>query len=180
MRAAEIFIFTKIIQVCRASGNGRFFVGVCAPLGQRGREGVSTPPPYPLWTPYPPATTRAEPWTQKQKIAPGVWLKKLFTARQMDCASLFPDAIRPALRLVCAPFGRACTQPGEPKRIDIQNHRINNPNIHLTLPPQVMKRKQKPKNSKSGLDTGGGYAIMPLKGKDLPFNLFWVSIFYTP
>ena len=25
-----------------------------APLGQRGREGVSIPPPYPLWTPYPP------------------------------------------------------------------------------------------------------------------------------
>ena len=23
-----------------------------APLGQRGREGVSIPPPYPLWTPY--------------------------------------------------------------------------------------------------------------------------------
>src|SRR5699024_4016617 len=107
------FIFTKIIQTRKASGNGRFF---CAPLGQRGREGVSTPPPYPLWTPYPPATTRAEPWTQKQKVAPGVWLKKLFTARQMDCASLFPDAIRPALRLVCAPFGRACTQPGEPKK----------------------------------------------------------------
>ena len=148
--------------------------------GQRGREGVSTPPPYPLWTPYPPAMTRAEPWTQKQKVAPGVWLKKLFTARQMDCASLFPGAIRPALRFVCAPFGRACTQPGEPKRINIQNHRINNPNIHFTLPPKVTKRKQKPKNSKSGLDTGGGYAIMPLKGKDLPFNLFWVSIFYTP
>ena len=69
-----------------------------------------------LWTPYPPATTRAEPWTQKQKVAPGVWLKKLFTARQKYCASLFPDAIRPALRFVCAPFGRACTQPGEPKK----------------------------------------------------------------
>src|SRR5699024_9744399 len=67
------------------------------------RAGVSTPPPYPLWTPYPPAATRAEPWTQKQKVAPGVWLKKLFTARQMYCASLFPGAIRPALRLVCAP-----------------------------------------------------------------------------
>ena len=39
------------------------------------------------------------PWTQKQKVAPGVWLKKLFTARQMYCASLFPGAIRPALRL---------------------------------------------------------------------------------
>ena len=34
-----------------------------------------------------------------RKVAPGVWLKKLFTARQMYCASLFPGAIRPALRL---------------------------------------------------------------------------------
>ena len=34
-----------------------------------------------------------------RKVAPGVWLKKLFTAHQMYCASLFPGAIRPALRL---------------------------------------------------------------------------------
>ena len=34
-----------------------------------------------------------------RKVAPGVWLKKLFTARQRYCASLFPGAIRPALRL---------------------------------------------------------------------------------
>ena len=27
--------------------------------GQRGRAGLSTVPPYPLWTPYPPSTTRA-------------------------------------------------------------------------------------------------------------------------
>ena len=39
------------------------------------------------------------PWTQMRKVAPGVWLKKLFTARQRYCASLFPGAIRPALRL---------------------------------------------------------------------------------
>ena len=31
-----------------------FFPFLFAPLGQRGREGVSIPPPYPLWTPYPP------------------------------------------------------------------------------------------------------------------------------
>ena len=71
-----------------------------APLGQRGREGVSIPPPYPLWTPYPPLNDQGmSPWTQMRKVAPGVWLKKLFTARQMYCASLFPGAIRPALRL---------------------------------------------------------------------------------
>ena len=52
-------------------------------------------------------------------------------------------------------------------------------NILSRLRRRVKKRKQKRKNSKSGLDTGG-YAIMPLKGKDLPFSLFWVSIFYTP
>ena len=58
-----------------------------------------------------------------------------------------------------------------------------NQNILSRLRRELKKRKQKPKNSKSGLDTGGhrgGYAIMPLKGKDLPFSLFWVSIFYTP
>src|SRR5699024_5198797 len=82
----------KIYKCVRRPETGAFFVGVGAPLGQRGREGVSTPPPYHLWTPYPPATTRAEPWTQKKKVAPGVWLKKLFTARQMDCASLFPGS----------------------------------------------------------------------------------------
>ena len=71
-----------------------------APLGQRGREGVSIPPPYPLWTPYPPLNDQGmSPWTQMRKVAPGVWLKKLFTAHQMYCASLFPGAIRPALRL---------------------------------------------------------------------------------
>ena len=44
----------------------------------------------------------------------------------------------------------------------------------------MKKIKQKPKNSKSGLDTGGGYAIMLLKGNGPSFHLFWVSIFYTP
>ena len=64
-----------------------------APLGQRGREGVSIPPPYPLWTPYPPLNDQGmSPWTQKRKVAPGVWLKKLFTARQRYCASLFPGS----------------------------------------------------------------------------------------
>src|SRR5699024_8677057 len=84
---------------------------------------------------------------------------------------------------LCARTERgAQNRPDAPtqKRINIQKYRIKSENIHFTLPPKVTKRKQKPKNSKSGLDTGGGYAIMPLKGKDLPFSLFWVSIFYTP
>ena len=173
------FIFTKIIQTRKASGNGRFLFVLSLRWARGPGRVFRLPLPRALWTPYPPATTRAEPWTQKQKVAPGVWLKKLFTARQKYCASLFPGAIRPALRFVCAPFGRACTQPGEPKRIDIQNHRINNPNIHFTLPPKVTKRKQKQKIVNRAL-TPGGYAIMPLKGKDLPFNLFWVCyLLYT-
>ena len=82
------------LTVCRSAGPS------VAPLGQRGREGVSIPPPYPLWTPYPPLNDQGmSPWTQMRKVAPGVWLKKLFTARQRYCASLFPGAIRPALRL---------------------------------------------------------------------------------
>src|SRR5699024_6305074 len=118
LRAAEIFICTKIIQVCRASGNGRFFVPLSGASRQlllrfaafccghkcpcKNRSAAPAAPSllHPLdalgaaalWTPYPPATTRAEPWTQKQKVAPGVWLKKLFTARQMYCASLFPGS----------------------------------------------------------------------------------------
>ena len=68
----------------------------------------------------------------------------------------------------------------ETKRINI--HKIAHKNEKYTLAPSARaeEKKAKTKNSKSGLDTGGGYAIMPLKGKDLPFSLFWVSIFYTP
>ena len=60
---------------------------------------------------------------------------------------------------LCAGTERgAQNRPDAPiqKRMNIQNYCINNPNIHFTLPPKVTKRKQKPKNSKSGLDTGGG------------------------
>ena len=92
-----------------------------APLGQRGREGVSIPPPYPLWTPYPPLNDQGmSPWTQMRKVAPGVWLKKLFTARQRYCASLFPGAIRPALRL-CMRALRA-RLPNVPNEITIDTY----------------------------------------------------------
>ena len=60
---------------------------------------------------------------------------------------------------LCAGTERgAQNRPGAPtqKRMNIQNRCIKSENIHFTLPPQVTKRKQKPKNSKSGLDTGGG------------------------
>ena len=66
------------------------------------------------------------------------------------------------------------------ERINMRKITHETQNILSRLRRELKKRKQKPKNSKSGLDTGGGYVIMPLKGKDLPFNLFWVSIFYTP
>ena len=139
------FIFTKIIQTRRAPGNGRFFVGFIAPLGQRGREGVSTPPPYPLWTPYPPATTRAEPWTQKQNVTPGVWLKKLFTARQMYCASLFPGAIRPALRL-CMRALRARLHPTrrtKKNRYTKSLHKQSKHTLHTSTQSNEKKAKTK-------------------------------------
>ena len=45
---------------------------------------------------------------------------------------------------------------------------------------KIKKRKQKPKNSKSGLDTGGGYAIMLLKGKGPSFQpVLGLYLLYT-
>ena len=61
-----------------------------------------------------------------RKVAPGVWLKKLFTARQMYCASLFPGAIRPALRL-CMRALRA-RLPNVPNEINDFNG--------FTIPPE--------------------------------------------
>ena len=123
-----------------------------APLGQRGREGVSIPPPYPLWTPYPPLNDQGmSPWTQKRKVAPGVWLKKLFTAHQMYCASLFPGAIRPALRL-CMRALRA-RLPNVPNEINDFNgftvppetHEINDFNeITIPRPPNGITKATKP------------------------------------
>ena len=100
-----------------------------APLGQRGREGVSIPPPYPLWTPYPPLNDQGmSPWTQMRKVAPGVWLKKLFTARQMYCASLFPGAIRPALRLCMRALrARLPNVPNETNDFPIPNEKTKCP-----------------------------------------------------
>ncbi len=100
-----------------------------APLGQRGREGVSIPPPYPLWTPYPPLNDQGmSPWTQMRKVAPGVWLKKLFTARQMYCASLFPGAIRPALRLCMRALrARLPNVPNETNVFSIYNENNETP-----------------------------------------------------
>ena len=135
----------KIYKRTERPGTGAFFVGVGAPLGQRGREGVSTPPPYPLWTPYPPATTRAEPWTQKQKVPPGVWLKKLFTARQMYCASLFPGAIRPALRL-CMRALRARlhqTRRTEKNRYTKSPHKQSQHTLHTSTQSNEKKAKTK-------------------------------------
>ena len=100
-----------------------------APLGQRGREGVSIPPPYPLWTPYPPLNDQGmSPWTQMRKVAPGVWLKKLFTARQRYCASLFPGAIRPALRLCMRALrARLPNVPNETNVFSIYNENNETP-----------------------------------------------------
>ena len=126
-----------------------------APLGQRGREGVSIPPPYPLWTPYPPLNDQGmSPWTQMRKVAPGVWLKKLFTAHQMYCASLFPGAIRPALRL-CMRALRA-RLPNVPNEINDfngftvppENHEINDFN-EITISRYPPKPTISTKSTKS-------------------------------
>src|SRR5699024_5573773 len=61
--------------------------------------------------------------------------------------------------------------------INIQNFPLLRPKSTSTPPArtgpkrqEVKKRKQKPKICKSGLDTGGGYAIMLLKGKGPSFQ----------
>src|SRR5699024_6001022 len=72
-------------------------------------------------------------------------LRIAFSGRHPPCAPI----------LYARPSGAPAPNPANQKRMNIQNRRINNPNIHLTHPPKVTKRKQKPKNSKSGLDTGG-------------------------
>ena len=64
-----------------------------------GGRGFRLPLPTPSGLPTLPQRPGRSPGPKTQKVAPGVWLKKLFTARQRDCASLFPGAIRPALRL---------------------------------------------------------------------------------
>ena len=79
-----------------------------------------------------------------RKVAPGVWLKKLFTAHQMYCASLFPGAIRPALRL-CMRALRA-RLPNVPNEINDfngftvppENHETNGFNDFndFTVPPE--------------------------------------------
>ncbi len=50
------------------------------------------PLPTPSGLPTLPQRPGRSPGPKTQKVAPGVWLKKLFTARQMYCASLFPGS----------------------------------------------------------------------------------------
>ena len=127
-----------------------------APLGQRGREGVSIPPPYPLWTPYPPLNDQGmSPWTQMRKVAPGVWLKKLFTARQMYCASLFPGAIRPALRL-CMRALRA---------------RLPNVPNEITIDPYTTKTTKRLFSGRFVFFVGFVAFVIPLGGREIVISL---------
>ena len=84
---------------------------------------------------------------------------------------------------LCAGTERgAQNRPDAPiqKRMNIQNYCINNPNIHFTLPPKVTKRKQKPKNSKSGLDTGGGVCYNAFERKGPSFQpVLGLYLLYT-
>ena len=180
LRRPPLFFFTKNIQMCKAPGNGRFFCWSWRSAGPEGEGGCFDSPSLPPLDSLPTrndqdgaldpkAESRSGRLAEKALYCASDGLRIAFSGRHPPCAPICMRALRARLH----PTRRT-------KKMNIQNHRINNPNIHFTHPPQVTKRKQKPKNSKSGLDTGGGYAIMPLKGKDLPFNLFWVSIFYTP
>ena len=58
-----------------------FFLGLVAPLGPEGQGGCFDSPSL---GPLDSLPTRSDqgmtPWTQKRKVALGVWLKKLFTA----------------------------------------------------------------------------------------------------
>ena len=127
-----------------------------APLGPWGREGVSIPPPYPLWTPYPPLNDQGmSPWTQMRKVAPGVWLKKLFTARQMYCASLFPGAIRPALRL-CMRALRA---------------RLPNVPNEITIDPYTTKTTKRLFSGRFVFFVGFVAFVIPLGGRGIVISL---------
>src|SRR5699024_5048211 len=171
LRAAEIFICTKIIQVCRASGNGRFFVPLSGASRQlllrfaafccghkcpcKNRRAAPAAPSllHPLdalgaaalWTPYPTAATRAEPWTQMRKAASGVWVEKPVTTRQMSCASLFPDAIRPALRF-CMRSLRARPHPTprtKKNRYTKSPHKQSKHTLHTSTQSNEKKAKTK-------------------------------------
>ena len=57
-----------------------------------GGRGFRLPLPTPSGLPTLPQRPGRSPGPKTQKVAPGVWLKKLFTARQRYCASLFPGS----------------------------------------------------------------------------------------
>ena len=87
-----------------------------------------------------------------RKVAPGVWLKKLFTARQRYCASLFPGAIRPALRL-CMRALRA-RLPNVPNEINDFNG--------FTVPPE--------KHETNGFNDFNGFTVPPENHEINDFN----------
>ena len=97
-------------------------------------------------------------------------LRIAFSGRHPPCAPI----------LYARPSGAPAPKPANQKRMNIQKIRINNPNIHFTLPPQVTKRKQKPKNSKSGLDTGGGVCYNAFERKGPSFQpVLGLYLLYT-
>ena len=86
-----------------------------------------------------------------RKVAPGVWLKKLFTAHQMYCASLFPGAIRPALRLCMRALrARLPNVPNETNdfngfTVPPEKHDFNEINeITIPRPPNGITKATKP------------------------------------
>ena len=82
--AADILsgeIYTKAIFAQSVRASGRFSFCLVAPLGPEGQGGCFDSPSL---GPLDSLPTRSDqgmtPWTQKGKVALGVWLKKLFTA----------------------------------------------------------------------------------------------------
>ena len=82
--AADILsgeIYTKAIFAQSVRASGRSFFSLVAPLGPEGQGGCFDSPSL---GPLDSLPTRSDqgmsPWTQKGKVALGVWLKKLFTA----------------------------------------------------------------------------------------------------
>ena len=90
-----------------------------------------------------------------RKVAPGVWLKKLFTARQRYCASLFPGAIRPALRL-CMRALRA---------------RLGNVPNEITIDPYTTKTTKRLFSGRFVFFVGFVAFVIPLGGREIVISL---------
>ena len=81
MQGYKIMHFMQSMHVCRKAEQTLLLLSSFAPLGPEGQGGCFDSPSL---GPLDSLPTRSDqgmtPWTQKGKVALGVWLKKLFTA----------------------------------------------------------------------------------------------------